>query len=121
APRKLVRLIATQPPVTPLDEVPVPQATVTLADAAGTRVPGLEPVETDTQGHYRLTAVPIGYTFQVMATFKTPDDRQAIVRSMVLTTASGVTADLHAATTLVTTDLIKTMDGFSTTFEASRF
>jgi hypothetical protein len=121
APRKWVRLAPEQPPVTPLDEVAVAQATVILADALGTRVPGQEPVQPDAGGRYRLIAVPRGYTYQVVATFQTRDDKQAIVRSMARTTEGAVTADVYTATTLVTTDLVKTMDGFSTTFEASRF
>lgn len=123
APRTLV----VEAPGTPgptgaaLDEVPVPQATVTLADALGNRVPGLDAATTDSQGRYQILRVPSGATFLVVARFTTRGGAEALVKTLVRTTDAGVKADLHTATTLVATDLSRTMDGFSSSLEAATF
>lgn len=119
APRKLVPAPSDAPSGEALDETGVPQAIVVLADALGNRVPGLDPATTDAQGHYKILRVPSGATFLVVARFTTQDGPEAAVKTLVRTTDTGVRADLDTATTLVATDLSKTMDGFSSNLEAA--
>lgn len=121
APRKLIVAPAGAPTGEPLDEAGVPQAIVVLADALGNRVPGLDQATTDAEGRYKILRVPAGATFLVVARFTTKDGPEAAIKTLVRTTETGVKADLHTATTLVATDLSKTMDGFSSNLEAGTF
>ncbi|MFN3428388.1 MAG: hypothetical protein ACK46X_00385 [Candidatus Sericytochromatia bacterium] len=105
----------------PLAETPVAGAVVRLADAHGTALPGLPSATTDSGGRYRLTGVPGGHTYVVVAAFPLRDGRPASLRTLARAEAGTVTADLTLATTLVAAGLADVLHGFSANLEAGAY
>ncbi|MNS17740.1 hypothetical protein D3C72_494210 [compost metagenome] len=106
---------------TPLSETPVAGATVRLTDAHGTALPGLPSATSDADGRYRLTGVPGGHTYVVVAAFSLKDGRPATLRTLARAEAGTVTADLTLATTLVATGLADVLHGFSANLDSAAY
>jgi hypothetical protein len=105
----------------PLAETPVAGATIRLTDAHGTALPGLPSATSDAEGRYRLTGVPGGHTYVVVAAFPLRDGRPATLRTLARAEAGTVTADLTLATTLVATGLADVLHGFNAHLEAAAY
>lgn len=84
------------------EEQPLADATVYLADASGTAVPGFPTAKTDADGKYRLEGIPKAGTYRLMAAGK--DGEAAVTLSTLVAVKDGETAaDVDAATTYVAT------------------
>lgn len=114
------RVVADGPATgAPLAETPVAGATVRLADARGTALPGLPTATSDAEGRYRLSGVPGSHTYVVVAAFNLKDGRPAVLRTLARAESGTVTADLTLASTLVATGLADVLHGFSANLDAT--
>lgn len=104
-----------------LSEGTVASAVVGLADALGHPLPGVVPATTDAQGRFTLQRLPAGHVVLVVAQFKAKNGRQAVLSRMVKTEAAGLKVEVDLATTLVTTEMARALDGFDGPFEAEAF
>jgi hypothetical protein len=89
-----------------LEQSPLANAEVFLADAAGNPIPGLDAVKTDAKGQYKFPSVPKGYTFVVAAKVKTKDGKAGTLQTLAKSADLGATADMDAATTMVTAAVV---------------
>lgn len=104
-----------------LDEKPLANSEVYLADAAGNPIPGVPPVKTDAQGNYSFPNVPAGYTFVVAAKIKTAAGKDATLQTLAKASTLGATANVSAASTLVTVDLADSQGSSLTDFNPASF
>jgi Ca2+-binding EF-hand superfamily protein len=87
-------------------QAPLANTTVFLADAAGNQIPGIASVQTDANGKYAFANVPGDFTFMVAARAKTKDGKEATLQTLTKPGAFGATADVDAASTLVTAGVV---------------
>jgi hypothetical protein len=81
-------------------------AEVFLADAGGTPFPGMPPVSSGADGKYTIPNVLVDSTYMVVARFKTADGKSARLQTLVRPNELGSTADVSAATSLVTAAVV---------------
>jgi hypothetical protein len=86
-------------------------AKVYLADAGGAPIPGLPAVTTDANGVYTIPNVPAGFTFVVAVEVPTKDGKTAVYQTLVRSTPLGATADIDAASTLVSASVVRDVKG----------
>lgn len=95
---------------------------VFLADASGKPIPDLPSAVTDANGNFKFDNVPPGFTLMVVAKGKNRDDgKDAQLKTIVKTDAAGATADISAASTLVTAFVAKDKQGALGSFSATQF
>ncbi|MEB3329890.1 MAG: hypothetical protein VKQ33_11720 [Candidatus Sericytochromatia bacterium] len=82
-------------------------ARVHLADAAGNRIPGIDPVRTGATGDFEVPAVPPGMTFVVVAEVDTQRGKPAVFRTLVKVGPLGATTVVDAVSTLVTVNVLE--------------
>jgi hypothetical protein len=70
----------------------------------------------DANGRYAIANVPAGYTYVVVATFQGKPG-PARLETLAQAPAGDITADLTLATSLVTTDLVEVLNGFSSNLQ----
>lgn len=133
APRRLLEpaLGPGQPPPSPPPipvaspppgpEVPVAGADVFLADARGTRIPGIPLVHTNADGSYRLTGVPSGYPYLLVASFRDTRARPISLSALVRVRGAEAVAEVRTATTMVTTAAIADSHGLLNPFDPAAY
>lgn len=84
------------------EEMPLADATVYLADAAGTAVPGFPTTQTDAEGKYRLGGIPKAGTYRLMAA-GTSGGAPLTLSTLVAVKDGETEALVDAATTYVAT------------------
>jgi hypothetical protein len=102
------RVLAPSPPAYPWPPSPTPSgaeapavgAEVFVADAAGTRIPGIPVGTTNEDGVYRLRAVPLGYAYVVTAVYRDVDGRPLRLRTLARLVDRDLEAPIDTATTL---------------------
>ena len=86
-----------------VEEAPLTQAKVFLADAAGQPYPSLEAVATDAEGRFTFPAVPAGHTFMVVVeAYDSVRAKDVTLQTLVKATELGASTSVDAATSLVT-------------------
>ena len=109
-----------------VEDAPLANATVYLADAGGSQIPGIDPVLSDANGKYTIPNVPAGYSFVVSADRATNDDKIASFRTLARSSALGATANIDAASTMVSGAVLRDQHGSdlgtvnAATFQAAR-
>lgn len=90
-----------------VDNGPLANATVYLADAGGSPVPGMPTTTTDAQGHYSLKDIPSGSTFVVIVQRKLDNGKTLSFQTLVRSRDLGATANVDAASTLATAGVLQ--------------
>lgn len=90
---------------------PLAGAKVYLADAGGSPIPGIDPVTTDEKGAFTIPEVPAGYSFVLVAEAATTGGETATYQTLVKSSELGATANVDAASTLVTAAVVKGLSG----------
>jgi uncharacterized coiled-coil protein SlyX len=103
-----------------LSERALADTEVFLADAAGEPLPGVKAVKTDAKGQFKFENVPDGYTFVVAARCKTAEGKDATLQTMTRPSKLGATANISAATTLVTAAVVEGQSDLGA-FNAAKF
>lgn len=86
-----------------LEEAPLGNATVFLADAAGRPYPGLPAVTTDATGAFTFTEVPAGHTYMVVVSGRDgARQKDMTLQTLVAPSDLGATTQVDTATSLVT-------------------
>lgn len=90
---------------------PLSGVKIYLADAGGSPIPGISSVQTDDKGNYTIPDVPAGYTFVVAADVPTTEGKTATYQTLVKSSELGATANVDAASTLVTAGVVQGLKG----------
>jgi plastocyanin len=104
-----------------LQEAPVPQAAIRLADGAGNPIPGLTASSTDATGMYQLPGVPLGHSYVLTADFKSKDGKDVRLKCLAAASSPEITVNLNAHTTLVTESVTRAWPGLVNSFNGDNF
>lgn len=104
-----------------LQEAPVPNASIRLADGAGNAIPGLTASATDASGMYQLPGVPLGHSYVVTADFKSKDGKNVRLKALARAASLENTVNLTTHTTLVTESATRAWPGLVTGFNPDTF
>jgi hypothetical protein len=104
-----------------VQESPLANATVFLADAGGNPYPGLASTTTDAQGKFTFNEVPAGYTFMVVVAAQDQSrGKEVTLQTLVHPTELGATTNIDTSTSLVTLAVTQGQSGLGE-FNAAAF
>lgn len=104
-----------------LQEAPVSNASIRLADGAGNAIPGLTASATDASGMYQLPGVPRGHAYVVTADFKSQDGKDVRLKALARALSDETTVNLTTHTTLVTETVTRAWPGLVISFNPDTF
>jgi hypothetical protein len=104
-----------------VEEKPLVNTNVYLADADGKKVAGVAEVKTDAQGRYSFSKVPAKGNYVVTADAKTAEGKPAVLQSIVKVGTASVAAHLGASSTMVTALMLEEAAGNMAAFDSEAF